>query len=200
MGPMDPLVLLLACTFISVIVALAVLWLGTSWMGTRLRADVQQEYDQKLAAQRARWEALQEVERHRLLGPERTRVTDVVLELCSRWVGICDCIAECGLTRRNSVEHARFAYRDSFRRELDYFDNYFRPRRAFLSADSAKQISEMVERLRSEERELTGTLRDENVDDAEAHRAILKTFEAMSRESGEIAQMLEGTCRKALQS
>jgi hypothetical protein len=197
---MEPLTVLLASTLISLIIAGAVLWLATSWIGTRLRDGIQAEYDQKLAAQRARWEALQEVERRELLGPERTRKNDVLLELCARWVSICDCIAECGLTRRRSIEHARFAYRETFRRELAWFDDYFRPRRAFLDAEAAGRVAQMVERLRSEERELTGTLRDENVDDAEAHRAIVKTFDAMSTESAAIAELFEETCRAALQA
>ena len=122
----------------------------------------------------------------------------MLLELCARWIGICDCIAECGLIRRRSIEHARFAYRDTFRRELAYFDNYFRPRRAYMDAGDAGRVAEMVARLRSEERELTGTLRDDNVDDAEAHRAIVKTFDAMSKESAAIADLLETKCRTAL--
>lgn len=194
---MDPLVLL-ASTFISVLVSGIVLWLGTSWIATRLKSDVQQEYDQKLAAQRARWEALQEVERHQQMAPERSRVVETLLELCARWSGICDCIAECGLTRRETIARTRFGYRDTFRREVDYFDDYFRPRRAFLDEGAAGQVTQMVDRLRSAERELTGTLRDENVDDGEAHRAILKAFESMSEESARILELLETESRAAL--
>ncbi|MFT5048825.1 MAG: hypothetical protein ACI8QZ_000212 [Chlamydiales bacterium] len=196
---MEPLSMLVASTLISVLIAALVLWLGCSWIGTRLKAELEHEYDQKLVAQRAHWEARDEAERVRLLGPERERVTEVVVELCARWVGIADCITECGITKLGSVERSRFAYRDTFRKEMSYFDDYFRPRRAFLDEATAAEITATVARMRAEERELSGTLRDEeNVDAAGAKREITKTFEVMSEQAVGIAELLEARCRAAL--
>jgi len=198
---MEPLTLLVVSTLISVVIAALVLWLGTSWIGTRLKSEVQHEYDQKLVAQRAHWEARDEAERARILGPERQRVTEVLVELCARWVGIGECITECGITKRGSVERSRFAYRDTFTKELAYFDDYFRPRRAFLDEATAEEVTRTVSRMRAAERELSGTLRDEeNVDAAGAMKEIAKTFELMSEQAAAVADLLESKCRAALHS
>ena len=178
---MEPLTMLVVSTLISVLIAVLVLWLGCSWLATRLKAEIQHEYDQNLLAQRSHWEARDEAERVRALGPERQRVTEVLVELCSRWVGIGDCITACGMIKRGSVERSRFGYRDTFKKELAYFDDYFRPRRAFLDETTAAEVTSTVARMRAGERELSGTLRDEeNVDATGAVREITKTFEVMS--------------------